>query len=94
MKHHPASVDLELVKRLVLSTKYSNLQSFLYKEFACISKDYAGLSNSNEGVLCAVQLLPEPNGPACTHLHCCDILQFCAGATTMPPITCRVVVLL
>lgn len=42
VKHHPASVDLELVKRLVLSTKANTLQGFLYKEFACISKDYAG----------------------------------------------------
>lgn len=42
MKHHPASVDLELVKRLVASTTTSNLQSFLYKEFSCISKEYAG----------------------------------------------------
>lgn len=42
VKHHPASVDLELVKRLVVSTATSNLQTFLYKEFSCISKEYAG----------------------------------------------------
>ena len=42
VKHHPASVDLELVKRLVVSTTTSNLQSFLCKEFSCISKEYAG----------------------------------------------------
>lgn len=70
MKHHPASVDLELVKRLVLSTKYNNLQGFLYKEFACISKDYAGLSHSKQSILCAVGLLPEPDGPVCTYLQC------------------------
>lgn len=42
VKHHPASVDLELVKRLAATTTTSNLKSFLYKEFSCISKDYAG----------------------------------------------------
>ena len=41
-KHHPASVDLELVKRLITTTKTSTLQSFLCKEFSNISKDYAG----------------------------------------------------
>eukprot|EP00889_Picochlorum_renovo_P003283 jgi/Picre1/30313/NNA_005677.t1 len=40
-KHHPSSVDLELVKRLVESTKYTKLSSFLYKEFDCVSKDLA-----------------------------------------------------
>jgi len=42
VKHHPASVDLELVKRLAATTATSNLQSFLFKEFSCISKEYAG----------------------------------------------------
>ena len=42
VKHHPASVDLELVKRLAASTTASTLQNFLYKEFSCISKEYAG----------------------------------------------------
>ena len=41
-KHHPASVDLELVKRLITTTKCSSLRQFLTKEFAGISKDYAG----------------------------------------------------
>jgi DNA topoisomerase VI subunit B len=44
VKHHPASVDLELIKRLIASTKCSTLQQFLYKEFSCISKDHAGMS--------------------------------------------------
>eukprot|EP00884_Botryococcus_braunii_P009390 jgi/Botrbrau1/18452/Bobra.0072s0035.1 len=42
VKHHPASVDLELVKRLVTITKCSNLQQFLFKEFSNINKEYAG----------------------------------------------------
>ena len=42
-KHHPASVDLELVKRLATTTKASSLQAFLVKEFWGISKDYAGI---------------------------------------------------
>ena len=41
-KHHPASVDLELVKRLITTTKTSTLKAFLSKEFSSISKDYAG----------------------------------------------------
>ena len=41
-KHHPASVDLELVKRLVATTKCSSLQKFLVSEFSAISKDLAG----------------------------------------------------
>ena len=41
-KHHPASVDLELVKRLVASTKCISLQKFLVNEFSAISKDLAG----------------------------------------------------
>lgn len=42
VKHHPASVDLELVKRLVQASTAKSLQSFLHKEFSNISKDYAG----------------------------------------------------
>ena len=38
-KHHPSSVDLELVKRLIESTKYTKLSTFLCKEFDCVSKD-------------------------------------------------------
>ena len=40
-KHHPSSVDLELVKRLVASTRYTRLSTFLGKEFDCVSKDLA-----------------------------------------------------
>jgi len=40
-KHHPSSVDLELVKRLIESTKYSKLSTFLCKEFDCVSKSLA-----------------------------------------------------
>ena len=43
VKHHPASVDLELVKRLIVTTKASNLQKFLATEFTSISRDLAGV---------------------------------------------------
>ena len=42
MKHHPASVDLELIKQLITTTSCHSLQRFLAKEFSCISKEYAG----------------------------------------------------
>lgn len=42
VKHHPASVDLELIKRLLETTRCKTLQQFLAKEFSSISKDYAG----------------------------------------------------
>jgi DNA topoisomerase-6 subunit B len=41
-KHHPSSVDLELIKRLTSNTKAPTLSSFLCKEFAGISRDLAG----------------------------------------------------
>ena len=40
-QHHPASVDLELVKRLLASTKASTLRAFLAREFCNISDDLA-----------------------------------------------------
>ncbi|KAI3432870.1 hypothetical protein D9Q98_010453 [Chlorella vulgaris] len=40
-KHHPSSVDLELIKRLAASTPCTSLISFLSKEFDCISRDLA-----------------------------------------------------
>ena len=46
VKHHPASVDLELIKRLAATTRSKSLQQFLYKDFSCISKDYAGAGPS------------------------------------------------
>ncbi len=42
VKHHPASVDLELIKRLAATTKAATLQAFLCREFSCISKEHAG----------------------------------------------------
>ncbi|GIL73715.1 hypothetical protein Vretimale_5397 [Volvox reticuliferus] len=36
-KHHPSSVDLELVKRLIAATDTKTLTAFLRKEFACVS---------------------------------------------------------
>lgn len=41
-KHHPSSVDLELIKRLAAATSASSLTSFLSREFDCISRDLAG----------------------------------------------------
>ena len=41
VKHHPASVDLELVKKLASSTTAPNLPAFLAREFACVSKAHA-----------------------------------------------------
>lgn len=40
-KHHPSSVDLELIKRLASSTAATTLTSFLSREFDCISRDLA-----------------------------------------------------
>lgn len=40
-KHHPSSVDLELVKRLIGATRYTRLCTFLGKEFDCVSRDLA-----------------------------------------------------
>lgn len=41
-KHHPSSVDLELIKRLASSTNCTSLAAFLSKEFDCIRRDLAG----------------------------------------------------
>ena len=41
-KHHPKSVDLELVKQLIQKTKYNKLQQFLCKEFDAINSEHAG----------------------------------------------------
>ncbi|KAK9840997.1 hypothetical protein WJX81_004968 [Elliptochloris bilobata] len=40
-QHHPASVDLELVKRLLAATKAPTLRAFLTREFCNISDVYA-----------------------------------------------------
>lgn len=41
-KHHPSSVDLELIKRLASVTKAKTLTAFLCRDFDCISRDLAG----------------------------------------------------
>jgi DNA topoisomerase VI subunit B len=41
VKHHPASVDLELVKRLLTTTRAPTLRAFLAREFSCVSKAHA-----------------------------------------------------
>lgn len=70
MKHHPASVDLELIKRLVTITKCSTLQQFLCKEFSNISKEYAGPSSPSPAPLCChVSTSPAP--------LCCHVPQCC-----------------
>jgi DNA topoisomerase VI B subunit len=40
-KHHPSSVDLELIKRLAASTPAPTLSAFLCREFACVSRELA-----------------------------------------------------
>lgn len=40
-KHHPSSVDLLLIKRLITETSKQNLLQFLQHEFVNISKSYA-----------------------------------------------------
>ncbi len=42
VKHHPASVDLETLKRLITITKTGSLKQFLSKDLSNISKDFAG----------------------------------------------------
>lgn len=41
-KHHPSSVDLELVKRLITETKATSLSAFLTREFDQVSKALSG----------------------------------------------------
>eukprot|EP00877_Chromochloris_zofingiensis_P003200 jgi/Chrzof1/12881/Cz07g10220.t1 len=41
-KHHPSSVDLMLIKRLITETKCTSMLQFLSKEFDSISKEFAG----------------------------------------------------
>jgi DNA topoisomerase VI subunit B len=41
VKHHPASVDLELVKRLLADSPAPTMAAFLAREFSCISKAHA-----------------------------------------------------
>jgi len=43
VKHHPSSVDLELIKRLIATTKATSMVAFLSREFDGISRDYAGV---------------------------------------------------
>lgn len=40
-KHHPSSVDLLLIKRLITETSKQNLLQFLQHEFVNISKPHA-----------------------------------------------------
>lgn len=40
-KHHPSSVDLLLIKRLIAETSKQNLLQFLQREFVNIRKSYA-----------------------------------------------------
>ena len=58
-KHHPASVDLELVKRLILTTSAPTLQKFLAKEFSCITKDLAGAHSDS----CVLQVRANEDCP-------------------------------
>lgn len=51
-KHHPSSVDLELIKRLAVVTPAKTLRDFLRKEFAAINADLAGEEGRSELWLC------------------------------------------
>ena len=42
VKHHPASVDLETLKRLITITKTGSLKQFLSKDLSNISREFAG----------------------------------------------------
>jgi DNA topoisomerase VI subunit B len=48
-KHHPSSVDLELVKRLLVNTKAASLGAFLAREFDQVSKALAGKAVQGPG---------------------------------------------
>ncbi|MED6197940.1 DNA topoisomerase 6 subunit B [Stylosanthes scabra] len=54
-KHHPSSVDLLLIKRLIVETSKQNLLQFLQHKFVNISKSYAervdGYKNSSDGLM-------------------------------------------
>lgn len=50
-KHHPSSVDLELVKRLITETRAANLTAFLTREFDQVNKALAGRWRLQEIVL-------------------------------------------
>lgn len=56
-KHHPSSVDLELVKRLLAETKATSLGAFLAREFDQVSKALAGrlVSEMRGGVTAATE---------------------------------------
>lgn len=43
-KHHPSSVDLELIKRLIACSTAPTLLAFLRKDFDSISQALAGMS--------------------------------------------------
>lgn len=46
-RHHPSSVDLELVKRLAGATKCSTMVQFLRREFDCVTAELAGGRGDN-----------------------------------------------
>ena len=72
VKHHPASVDLELVKRLAASTTAPTLPAFLAKEFACVSKAHAQrlVQEARLGAIAETDLPPkELTAPQAARLH-------------------------
>ena len=79
-KHHPSSVDLELIKRLVGSSTAASLTAFLSKEFDCVSRDLAGEGEHVSLLTCRVAaccLLPScPRSlTACRATWRCACLQ-------------------
>lgn len=83
-KHHPASVDLELVKRLVATTKAKTLQAFLSSEFCNISREHAGaLPNP-----CHLQTTPRTHDalmPAIMSI-CCRAWVCCGASDIAAPL--------
>ena len=59
-KHHPSSVDLELIKRLAGATACTTLAAFLSKEFDCISRTLAGAAVGGPVVFGWVPRAPAP----------------------------------
>lgn len=65
-RHHPSSVDLELVKRLAGATKCSTMVQFLRREFDCVTAELAGGGMAECGLT---------RGPECGARVCRDVLM-------------------
>lgn len=73
VKFHPSSVDLELVKRLAVTTKCSTLVQFLVKEFSSIPRALAGMWSTPGRLLLLLECtsqLPHGQQAGCSCQHC------------------------